>query len=44
MGKLFFFDADGTLIPDDAQCRPSAAVCAALEATQGIFVYRPPHV
>ena len=32
MGKLFFFDADGTLIPDDAQCRPSAAVCAALEA------------
>ena len=30
--KLFFFDADGTLVPNDAQHSPSPAVCAALAA------------
>ena len=30
--KLFFFDIDGTLIPEDTYCLPSPAVCGALSA------------
>jgi len=30
--KLFFFDVDGTLIPEDTYSRPSPAVCGALDA------------
>lgn len=33
--KLFFFDIDGTLVPEDTYCRPSPAVCGALAALQG---------
>lgn len=29
--KLFFFDIDGTLIPEDTYCRPTPAVCGALD-------------
>lgn len=33
--KLFFFDIDGTLIPEDTYCLPSPVVCGALSALRG---------
>ena len=30
--KLFFFDIDGTLIPEDTYCLPSPAVFGALSS------------